>query len=297
MAAWLPYIDHAKEKNNVHDYQGIVALAYIGTLIVLCLLSLAIHNIVNFLIGQSRWRVAPLLWFYVLTCIFLLMRIYTLIFILDNKAAVHLYLPSVMKLLLGYTQIWTTIELNIRVNQCRHALKLLSSSHDAANQGVNPPTPVFSNSKQRIELQTRNDKSERTIRVLRCVSSLLITVSLICFTIYLSMLTNKELKVVDDYEEFNDKMYDTVKIMSQVCAILSIAMVVAFFIFSSRLYCSIRKKEHLMKIQTDQAGAYSSERSGLLIVGSIFVISYMVDSLFNFILIEKYAYYHCLSWN
>ena len=51
MAAWLPYIDHAKEKNNLQDYQGIVALAYIGTLIVLCLLSLAIHNIVKFLIG------------------------------------------------------------------------------------------------------------------------------------------------------------------------------------------------------------------------------------------------------
>lgn len=206
MVAWLPNLDEAK-KILEDNYQGIVALVYIGTIILFCLLSLVIHNIVKFLIGQSRWRVAPLLWFYLLTCIYLLMRICSLIFVLGDKTAVDLYLPSVMKLLLGYTQIWTTIELNIRVNQCRHALKLLSSSDEEANSAVNPSTPLWTNPSQRIKLQTRNDKRERMIQVLRYVSSIIITVSLICFTIYLGVITHKELDVVeDDHKEFNEKM-------------------------------------------------------------------------------------------
>lgn len=64
-------------------------------------------------------------------------------------------------------------------------------------------------------------------------------------------------------------------------------MVVAFIFFYARLIFSINKKEKLMNKQTNEAGAYSSERSSLLVVGSIFIISFMIDSLYNFIVILK----------
>ena len=66
---------------------------------------------------------------------------------------------------------------------------------------------MWSNPSQRIELQTRNDKRERMIQVLRYVSSIFITVSLTSFSIYLGVLTHKEYSVVeDDHKEFNKKM-------------------------------------------------------------------------------------------
>ena len=69
----------------------------------LLILMLTINNIVSFLIGQRRWRVAPLMWLYILATLDVLMRIYTLLFVLDIRTSVQLYLPSVFKLLIGYT--------------------------------------------------------------------------------------------------------------------------------------------------------------------------------------------------
>ena len=45
-----------------------------------------------------------------------------MIMVLELESTVSIYLPAYIKLLLGYTQIWTTLELSIRVRQCYYAL-------------------------------------------------------------------------------------------------------------------------------------------------------------------------------
>ena len=66
MRDWLPYLSEETD-----DAIVIVCLAYAGCLSFLIMLSLALHNIIVFLVGQSRWKVLPLLFFYMMTVIVL----------------------------------------------------------------------------------------------------------------------------------------------------------------------------------------------------------------------------------
>lgn len=122
--AWLPNL----ESQVVDDTMtlswkiGIITLAYFGVLLFLALLGLALHNSFYFLYGQGRWKVLPLLCFYLLALIYLGLRCQTMIMVLELESIVSIYLPAYIKLLLGYTQIWTTLELSIRVRQCYYAL-------------------------------------------------------------------------------------------------------------------------------------------------------------------------------
>ena len=96
----------------------IVSLAYFGCLCFLLMQALALHNVIQFLIRQSRWKVLPLLFFYLMAVIALSTRVYTLVWIVDDFVCgriFNFYFPMVCKLIVGYTQVWTICELTVRL--------------------------------------------------------------------------------------------------------------------------------------------------------------------------------------
>jgi hypothetical protein len=103
------------------DVLGIVA--YIGVGLLVTLIGLTIHNVVQYLIRQKRWTVIPVLIFYVTAFFDLCYRIYTILWVIDGRYFFAVYFPMVCKLIIGYTQFWTILELNIRVRQCIFALE------------------------------------------------------------------------------------------------------------------------------------------------------------------------------
>ena len=119
----LPGLD---KLNNTWDKIITVILAYAGVLFAIALLILIIHNIVMFMIKQSRWKMLPLLFFYIVAVMDLVIRIYSMIWVIeiyDNNSILAFYYPSVCKLVIGYTQFWTIGELTVRVVQCVNALQ------------------------------------------------------------------------------------------------------------------------------------------------------------------------------
>lgn len=61
----------------------------------------------------------PLLFFYIMTVVVLVTRIYSMIFIVKIHVQVTIlvfYFPTICRIVVGYTQVWTIIELTIRVN-------------------------------------------------------------------------------------------------------------------------------------------------------------------------------------
>ena len=113
MLAWLPNINSTEIDST---WKGsIIAVAYIGTIFFLTLLGLTLHNFIKYLVQQNRWKVLPLLCFYLLAGIDLVLRCWTMIMVVKIDSAVRLYLPAIIRLLVSYTQLWTTIELAIRV--------------------------------------------------------------------------------------------------------------------------------------------------------------------------------------
>lgn len=76
---WLPKLNAMGLKDD--EKIMVVMLAYLGTCFMLVLLVLALHNTIQYLIRQSRWKVLPLLFFYLMAVMDLTIRLYTMVFV------------------------------------------------------------------------------------------------------------------------------------------------------------------------------------------------------------------------
>lgn len=123
--AWLPSFGKIDLQTTFDPKERtwIVTLAYLGTLWLLLLLAFSVHNFVQFLVRQSRWKVLPLLFFYTVTATDLILRIYILITVVGGESIFLTFFPLSLKLIIGLSQIWTIVELTVRVKQCIYALK------------------------------------------------------------------------------------------------------------------------------------------------------------------------------
>ncbi len=103
--------DKLTESNMV----SIGLFAYFGIAVFTALIGLTVYNIVQFLIGQSRWKVIPVLIFYTMALCDLCYRIVAIIGLLYERKFFAIYFPAIAKLVIGYTQCWTILELTIRI--------------------------------------------------------------------------------------------------------------------------------------------------------------------------------------
>ena len=76
---WLPKLNDLGLSDS--EEIMIVMLAYLGTCFMLVLLALALHNMIQYLIRQGRWKVLPLLFFYLMAVMDLTIRVYTMVYV------------------------------------------------------------------------------------------------------------------------------------------------------------------------------------------------------------------------
>lgn len=271
---WLPGLDD-QTYDGLEKGQKITLtlIAYLGSLCFTGLLVLSMHNVVQFLYKQSRWRVLPLLFFYVLSICDLLVRIYTLVWVINidqNKTILWFYLPSVCKVMIGYTQCWAVTELTIRVAQCVYSLKStgLSMSLDQA-----------------MDLQRRllkyNTRVERVILALRIFSSVLIIASVATALILFASFDK-----IDLYLERLDK----IKSLRHYFAWSSIGIVMLLIVSSLLLIVCLTKKENVMSDRLGKDGnVYASEKAKLATMSFVFGVSYLIDVLYDLFVIKHYA--------
>lgn len=126
--SWLLDLD-SDTYSPLTDKTLVVILAYLGIALLLCLLAMTLHNAIQYMVRQGRWTVMPLFFFYLVAIGFLGFRICCLLFVLEIRYVFMIFFPGVLKLVIGYTQVWTIIELTFRVKQCTYALKNISNEN------------------------------------------------------------------------------------------------------------------------------------------------------------------------
>ena len=118
----VPYLDVFKSKDkitNETELNIVIAVMYFATLCFICELAMALTVTWKFLIRQRKYKIWPLLMFYILTISLAAMRIYGssfYFFILIEKELFGQLLIPIIKLNLGAVQCWMLFELGLRVS-------------------------------------------------------------------------------------------------------------------------------------------------------------------------------------
>ena len=84
------------------------------------------RNIWTILVKQGKYRVLPLLTFYILTTCMILVRIYSTIWLWKIKvksSCVFLLFPSTLKFGLGLDQTWVNVEMSITLQHSQSAIR------------------------------------------------------------------------------------------------------------------------------------------------------------------------------
>ena len=295
MINFLPDLDTIES----HKYKIIiVSLAYFGCFCFVMMLSLAMHNVVQFLIRQHRWRVLPLLFFYIMAMIVLVTRIYTLIYIVRDQYSPRIftfYFPYICKLIVGYTQVWTITELTVRVNQCVMALnstnnltadrtnntqcdvekRLLSSSQERSSRQSNTITNTNTNFNvssldKAKQLQRYNTCIERKIIAFRYFSTLLILAAIVisCWQ-FIELDERLDTDLSKRVKQIN-WMRPWFELSSIVIIFMMIASNVALIIY-------LKKKENIMAEKLGNIGVFYSEKIKLILIAMTFVLSFCID--------------------
>ena len=142
----LPGIDTENSVYGMSHQQDITIaiLAYISILAYLGMLCLEIHNVYFYLLKQGKYKVYPVLLFYLLAIPCTIMRIYN-DFYITLTDIYFLFIgnfPAAIKACIGLTQILMVVELTIRVKQstivfseAMGQLNVSSISRSAISQG------------------------------------------------------------------------------------------------------------------------------------------------------------------
>ena len=107
-------------KFNSGEVIGATLIAYLVTAIFIFLLYITVWNTYNFLIKQRKYKVYPLLLFYILSYADILLRIYHSFWMVDVIEYQQIFaVIGVMwiKVCIGIAQILVIVELTIRIEQ------------------------------------------------------------------------------------------------------------------------------------------------------------------------------------
>ena len=123
----LPDLDEFAAYNGNDDAQKkwIAASQWLVAGLELIVLVWAIYNVVVILIRGGKYKVLPLLTFYILIILLFCMRLYNGIFLwalLTKQISTLLYAPLGLKFAVGLVQTWVNVEMCTSI---RHSLKMI----------------------------------------------------------------------------------------------------------------------------------------------------------------------------
>ena len=113
------FVDKEADANYTEgQLDSLVVLIYISILLFLTQLGLAIYNTWAFLIKQKKYKILPLLIFYVLVILLSISRIcYSFFFFREyfNYRIINFLLKPIILINLGLVQCWIIYELSLRI--------------------------------------------------------------------------------------------------------------------------------------------------------------------------------------
>ena len=123
----------ASDYENIHHWnetqtEVVILLMYLSMILYILMLSMTGHNVWVFLIKQKRYKTTgPLVLFYFLAVLIGCLRFYFSLFyfqVLIEFNIIVILLEPIVKLFLGVTQCWITVELATRI---RYELKITAN--------------------------------------------------------------------------------------------------------------------------------------------------------------------------
>ena len=265
----VPYYDEFLSRSllNKNELFWLSVLIYIATSIYLCQFAMTIYNTYAFLYKQKKYKTVPLLIFYILTYLLTIFRIAFVILTLGNKLNEIIFLNFAMpltKINMGFNQCWTLVELAIRV----HLSLKLGRQEEFLELQYNE---TQYNEGQLSQLQM---KYEWWMSLGRRIIT--VFVALLCIS-GLTFLAVEQATLV--YQERLDFKWIGDTITAYSCYFAFVLLTASVTILINRL---IKVRDTMVEnSQEEQKSFFDNEIRTLMIILSVFDISYLLRGIWN----------------
>ena len=220
----------------------------------------ALYNSWAFLLKQGKYRMRPLLIFYLLTVLLCIIRIYYTMWLLaevSTEVIVGFLLPPLIKINMGIHLCWSMLELSLRIRQSIKVTELMSDPRSSLRIQTADPT------KGRTEKVIQYGRQFLTVFVLGNLLALIIY-----FMIEQCLLSESQ------RHHFIRSWLDVIVVLLYV----QFTMLALIMIWLIRL---IKRKRDQVQLSELQQAVYDKEILTLRIILGVFSASYLVRALWD----------------